>query len=203
MALDPKFRTVGSFEAESPLDRQLDQLETNASAAFRALASQAWAKLTPTNEKTSDYPAKLGELVMTDGDIRVMLPVSSPQNAGEAVGVIVALEHVVTTFSAQSDVQGGDEDQIPEGMWLYISTGAGWWRGGGVTTITVGPGLTGGGTGDVEIGVDGDYLVTSSALNAAVQSTRLEVEKLRVLVMQLVKVEMGDALDRGWEAAGA
>ncbi len=202
MPLDAKFRTVGSFEAESPLDRQIQQFEDNAAAALKALAAQAWAKLVPTNRKTADYPAKLGELVIATDGVAVQLPVATSKNAGEAVGIVVE-EGSVTTFSASSDVQGGDTDTLPVGQWLYISTGVGWWRGGGVTTITVGTGLTGGGTGNVDIGIDADVVVTSSALNAAVLSTRQEVEKLRVLMMQLVKVEMGNQLDNGWEAAGA
>lgn len=203
MGIEVKLRTVGSFEADPKLERGLVQFEDNVNAGLRALAQAAFAKLKPTNTKTADYPAVLGELVMTDGDIRVMLPVSSPQNRGECVGIVVALEHLVTTFSAESDVQGGDEDQVPEGLWLYVSSGAGWWRAGGVTDITVGTGLTGGGTGHVDIGIDGDVVVLDTDLDASVRSVRQEAEKLRVLVLQLINVEMGAPLDNGWEAAGA
>lgn len=200
MGIEVKLRTVGSFEADGQLGRQLVDLEDNVNAGLRALAQAAWAKLRPTNTKTADYPAALGELVMTDGDIRVMLPVSTSKNAGECVGVVVEVDHIVTTFSAQSDAQGGDEDQVPEGAWLYISTGAGWWRGGGVTDVTVGAGLTGGGTGHVAIGLDEDVVVTTSALNTAMQPVRASMETLRLLVAQLVQLEMGNPTENGIEA---
>lgn len=48
-----------------------------------------------------------------------------------------------------------------------------------------------------------DTVVTTEGLDAAVQLTRQEVEKIRVLILQLVKLEMGAEPDLGWEAAGA
>lgn len=48
-----------------------------------------------------------------------------------------------------------------------------------------------------------DTVITEEALSDSVGETRREVEKIRVLVLQLVKLEMGDSPDNGWEAAGA
>lgn len=43
-------------------------------------------------------------------------------------------------------------------------------------------------------------VVTSAALSTAVQATRLEVEMIRVLVAQLVRLEMGNPIENGIEA---
>jgi len=128
VSIDLTFREVGSFEAESPLDRQLTQLEENASRAFASVALQARSKLKPTETKTEAYTAKLGELVVTSGTLTVTLPVATPQNAGEVVGVL-RQSGTVTVMAASGLVQGAATDSLgTSGLYRYESTGVGWWR---------------------------------------------------------------------------
>lgn len=199
MAVDPKFKELGSFEADRPLERQLLQLEASAAQAFGNVATQGRAKLKPTRRQTADYVAKLGELVVASGELSVTFPTATSANAGEPIGIEVD-DATVTVRSVGCLVQGEANELLStKGLYVYESDSVGWWRQPAVTSVTVGPGLTGGGTGDIDIGIDGDVVVTTATLSAAVQPVRSLVEEIRVLLIQLVKLELGDDLDRGVE----
>lgn len=202
MAIDPRFKEIGAFEAEQELERQLGQLQENVSASFGNVAEQGLSRLTPTKRQTADYTAKLDELVVAVADIVVTFPVATPKNAGRFIGIEV-VDAVVTVRCAQSDVQGDTDEISDDGVYLYLSDGVRWWRMPAVTSVTVGDGLTGGGTGAVDIGLDDDVIVTVAVLNATVEPVRREFERIRVLLTQLVKAELGQELDSGVEGLDA
>lgn len=128
MPLDLKFSEVGSFDAESPLDRQIQQLEANTSQAFDTVALAALGRLSPTATKTASYATKLGELVVTSGSLTVTLPVSTSRNAGEEIAIL-RQSGTITVLAASGLVQGAASDSLATtGLFRYTSTGTGWWR---------------------------------------------------------------------------
>lgn len=206
MSLDPKFRTIGSFDADKPeqLGRQIQALEDNVSAALGRSAAQALAKLSPTNRKTAAYVAALGELVIAAGTFTVTLPVSSSKNQGELVGVVVE-SGTITAITPGGTVQGGTSDSLPaSGLFLYESTGTGWWRQGGVTSLTAADGtiVVSSPTGAVTIRVG---TITSANVDdtivadADLQRVSLHLAAIRRLLTQIVRVEMGMSPGTGLE----
>lgn len=83
------FSQVKQFSPEQ-LMRQLSQFDGNVADTFKAIEDILFVKLRPTNRKTTDYAAKLGEMVMVDSttaNVGVTFPVSTPQNAGQVIAV--------------------------------------------------------------------------------------------------------------------
>lgn len=128
MSVDAKFRTVGSFDADPALARQIQELEDNTADAFDVVRSQAQPRLNPTQAKTSAYTADLDELVRVTGTFTLRFPVASAINAGRMIGVVVK-SATVTVVCASGQVQGSTSDSLTvNGWYLYISDGTGWWR---------------------------------------------------------------------------
>src|SRR5678815_1823192 len=120
MVLDPQFREVGSFDAADPLGRQIGQLEENASRAFATVGERSLAKLRPTETKTAAYTASLGDLVVTSGTLTVTLPVATPKNAGEEVGVL-RQSGTITVMAPTGLVQGAATDSLgTSGVYRYV-----------------------------------------------------------------------------------
>lgn len=202
--IDPQFRELNQFHTDKPqeLGRQLSQHEDFVAAALKNVADGAFPLFVPTQRKTAAYTAKLDEVVVANGTFTVTLPAPTAQNAGRMVAVLVESGTITVKTSNAALVQGAPSDTLPvAGLFLYESTGVAWWRQGGVLSVTAGTGLTGGGTGTPTLSISSS-VITDTALASAVTPIRQEVEKLRVLVMQLVKLELGDQPDNGWEAAG-
>lgn len=203
MSIKTNFKKTTQGDGDT--ERKLVQLEKNVQDALDNVIQQAWTRLVPTNLKTSAYSGMLDELVVCNGTFTVTLPTANAQNRGRCVGIEVKAGTIsVIAFSGL--VQGVARDSIlAKGYFLYVSDGVGWYRPGGVSSITAGAGLTVGGvagatgTGAVTVAADTTSLVTLAALNTAVSSVRFEMEKLRVLMMQLAKIQMGLPLDVGVE----
>ena len=128
-------RLVNNFEPTSPEgERQIGQFEQNVSDEFDALEKVVARKLIPTSRKTSDYQAKLGEIVMVDtlgGDVTVTLPVSSPRNVGSRIVVVMLSAsntcHVKAidgsaTINLTTSVGMG----MVVGLTIFYSAGIGW-----------------------------------------------------------------------------
>ena len=129
-------RLVNNFEPTSPEgDRQIGQFEQNVSDEFDALEEVVALKLKPTNRKTSDYKAKLGDLVMVDtlgGDVSITLPVSTPRNAGQVVGVAMMSASNICNVgvhdgTATVNLVATKSFTGAIGMHVFYSAGNGWW----------------------------------------------------------------------------
>lgn len=194
MSLQPNFQKQKLYGKNLP--REVAQLEKNISDSFGRIVDQAWAKLAPTNLKTSQYNAGLDELVTTKGSFVVSLPIATKDNKGRSIGIIV-LSGTVSVLSAASLVQAQAIDSIGAiNMYLYISDGVNWWRIGGVSSILPGDGITvSQGTGDVTVGVDVDVLagllVDSGLLVSSenIKDLRKELQRTQLLLMQVLEVE--------------
>lgn len=184
MSVDPRFKEVGSFDADAPLDRQLTQLEEHAADAFARVAEQALPRLTPTMRQTKAYTAKLDELVPVGGNaVPVTLPTATSANAGRFVAVEID-GGSASVRSVGCEVQGAQVDELAsDGLYLYGSDGVGWWR----APVSAGATSTG-------------AFVTEAQLDASVAEIRHVAEDIRVLLMTLVKLELGDEPDNGVEA---
>lgn len=129
MSIDPKFRTVTSYDTDDQdrLARELSQLEDNIAAAMDRIATTALPKLAPTQLKTSAYAAKLDDLVIASGTFGVVLPVATNQNNGRVVGIVVKSGAI--TVTSLSKIQNATSDALSAaGLYLYVSTGVDWWR---------------------------------------------------------------------------
>jgi len=193
VSIDPKFKTLGSFDDGDTLSRQLVQQENNIDVAFKNTAGSALPKLLPTQTKTAAYNAALDELINAAGTFTVKLPIALPQNAGRVVGIVLTTG-TVTVMTASTLVQGAATDVLTAaGAYLYTSDGVGWWRHAGVMSVTGGSGISVTGTAANPIVSTDGTAVTSAALSLAVQPIRLEMENLRHLILRLVQIEMGAA----------
>lgn len=176
--IDPKLRKLVKYPAP-----EVATLEGNVSDALDRVATAATPLLAPTNLKTANYIASLDEEVICSGTFTVQLPVAAPKNAGRRVGVTVQ-SGTITVIPITGTVQFGTSDVLSDvGRYEYESNGAGGWTrqpvgsggGGGVTSVTAGAGLTGGGVGAVTIdaaNADGSLTIGANdiAVSAAIQS---------------------------------
>lgn len=194
MPIEPKFRTVTSFDGPDGLSRGVVQLEENIGRSFDQIVSDALPMLVPTNLKTAAYTAKLDDLVSCNGTFRVTLPVATNKNQGRVVGIIVRAG-TVSVGAASGLTQGVAIDSLPvAGLFLYESDGVGWWRAGGVLSVTAGDGtvIVNPTTGQVviRVGTITSANVDSSIVTlAALRKARTELQYIRLLLMQLVELE--------------
>lgn len=179
--------------------RQISVLEDNIRKALTNIANQALPRLKSTNLKVAAYTALLDDLVPCNGTFTITLPVASANNQGRCIAIEVK-SGAISVISASGLVQGIATDLVNvAGLYVYVSDGMGWWRfpftsvtntDGTISVTTVG--------GIVTIGAS-SAIVTSTALNNAVGDVRREVEKMRVLILQLAKIMLGQNLDSGIE----
>lgn len=217
-SIDPKFRELHEYGGEDGA-RRVGQLEDNVKAALANIAQQALPLFSPTNLKTSAYTAKLDEHVPCAGTFPVTLPVASSVNQGRHVGVEVK-GGTVTVGPATGLVNGAATVSCATvGFYDFVSNGVGWTvaatsAASGVASVTAGAGLVNSGTAtnpvvdavaanptivvhpdSIEVGVISDAnvddtIVTEVELSAGVKRLRLELQHIRLLVGQLVDIEV-------------
>lgn len=211
----PSFSKIKDFTGD--IARKTNELEKAVGTSFDNVASQGQPKLVPTNLKTAAYVASLDDLVVCSGSFSLTLPTANATNAGREVGLVIK-SGTITVSSPGCLVQGGDTDAPSVlGRYIYRSDGVGWWRPpNGVTSVTAGAGLVGGGTGAVTIDVaaaDSTIVVSADAIRVGVITSanvdssivtdaslalllapiRQEMEMIRLLTRDLLLIEQGAA----------
>ncbi len=129
-----ELKQVKNFSPEQ-LARQLSEFEGNVADTFLAVGNVLTVKLKPTARQTIRYAAKPGDLVMTDtkaGDVSVIMPVPTPANAGQTIGIVTlsAANNVnLSSIDGKDTLNGGPTDLVGGSIKLttYISSGAGWY----------------------------------------------------------------------------
>ena len=128
-------RFVGTFNTKEPteLSRQLTQLEQNVDDAIRSTAKATLPVFTPTNRKTTTYTAAVGELVRVDtsaANVSIVLPVATPQNAGQSILVArMSSSNTLTVGSVSGLVNATASLALTAAVRLFVlvSDGVGWW----------------------------------------------------------------------------
>lgn len=131
-----ELRRISLFEGNSPesLQRQVRQLEDNSAEAVRKLDAAFLPVLVPTNTKTGNYIASIGEMVIVDssaGNIAVTAPVATVKNAGRCFAVVrKSAANAVVVAAVSGLVTGAASDTLPTTLriYLFFSDGTGWWR---------------------------------------------------------------------------
>lgn len=87
-------------------------------------------RLLPTDVKTADYTAAIGEAVLVDtaggGTVTVTFPTMTDDNAGQFVGVVRLSSLGTVNITSASDIDGlGTFFSLPlqAGLYLYLSEG--------------------------------------------------------------------------------
>ncbi len=130
-------KLIVSYDTDDPeaLSRQLGQLEANVAETLASVGQVHAVAPKPTNRKTTTYAAKLGEMVLVDttaGNAAVTLPVSSPQNAGQTIVVVMLSASNtcnVSCVDGSSTINQGPLKALSGaiGVTVFWSTGIGWY----------------------------------------------------------------------------
>lgn len=130
-----QIRTTGEFTAEPELKRQLSYLQKSVQQGFEDSDARHVERAAPSAIVTSDYQAKLGELVLCDAPtagLTVFLPHASGSDSGRGVRIKNATSgtNTVTILPpGGSTIDGGSSASISAAlerihlMWA----GDGWW----------------------------------------------------------------------------
>lgn len=111
----------------------LSRFEANVAKAIDQLDGDKLDAIWPTTVNESTYQLRLGEVAIVStmtANVDAYLPVSSPGNQGRFCGIIHT-DHNFAVFarSVGQLVQGKSYDSLPSvGLYLYYSTGTGWYR---------------------------------------------------------------------------
>lgn len=132
--LSPVFRNISQFpKSLDALAPVLSRFEGNIADAFTGLLKCRQPQLTVTERKTSIVQGRVDEVVSVDtsgANVPVLLPVATPDNKGHLVGVLkTASANSAIVECVGQLVQGAASDTLSTaGLYLYLSTGAAWWR---------------------------------------------------------------------------
>ena len=126
-------RKIHRFTEDQQLEAKLQRLQDAVEAELDALERKT-PRFPPTDIKTSNYTAKLGELVVCDATataVTVTLPETTDSNHGEQVAVMkMGTGNDVVLVGNSCDVARAASYTLPDNHYIYIfvSTRDGWLR---------------------------------------------------------------------------
>lgn len=129
------FKKVRQFHADiDELKRAVNQFEQNADDAFALVGMLFVPRLKTTERKTSNVQVQFGQLVPIDsasGNISVLLPAPSQQQAGLGVGLArLSASNTITVITPSGVINSGTASATLAStlkLYLLYADGANWW----------------------------------------------------------------------------